>query len=127
MDYSPVLYLPTLAESFLDKIGPVARYALATACSLFAIEFALTLSLIMEGGLIFVFLVAVIVSAIYGGVGPGLVATCLTSLAIAFSPAHMQTSGVQGFSEQMQLGLYVILAICLSFFKSYMIKGKTVL
>ena len=109
----------------MDRIGPVAGYALAIACSLFAIELAMTISLIMEGRLIFVFLAAVIGSAIYGGTGPGLLATVLTTLAIVFSPPHMQSSSIWGLSGNSELGMYIFFAILASSMGAFLSRKKT--
>lgn len=109
----------------MDKLGPVARYALAIASCLFAIELALTLSLVVEGSLIVIFLAAVIVSAIYGGAGPGLLATVLTTLAIVFSPSHMQSSSLWGLSGKSELGMYTFLAILTSSVGAFLSRKKT--
>jgi diguanylate cyclase (GGDEF)-like protein len=56
-------------------------YGLAVALSVLALVLMLLLRPLMEQSVFFLFLAAVAVSAIYGGLGPGLMATTLSALA----------------------------------------------
>ena len=56
-------------------------YALAVALSVVAFLLMVLLRPLMEPSIFFLFLAAVCISALYGGVGPGLVATVLSALA----------------------------------------------
>lgn len=104
--------------------GPFVGYAFALALSLLAVEQTWHLSFIIEGTFFFLFLAVVIVTALYGGLGPGLVATVLTSLAIVFSPPPIQPLGIESLNGRLRLGLYIIVAAFVSFLVASQPKNK---
>jgi diguanylate cyclase (GGDEF)-like protein len=60
------------------------RYGLAVLLSALALLLTLLMWPLMENSIFFLFVSAVAISAVYGGLGPGLVATLLSALASAF-------------------------------------------
>jgi diguanylate cyclase (GGDEF)-like protein len=60
------------------------RYPLAVLLSALALLLTILLWPLMENSIFFLFVGAVAISAVYGGLGPGLVATLLSALASAF-------------------------------------------
>src|SRR3712207_1827161 len=60
------------------------RYGLAVLLSALALLLTLLLWPLMENSIFFLFVSAVAISAVYGGLGAGLVATLLSALASAF-------------------------------------------
>ena len=69
----------------LRSIAAILRgYVLAVALSVMALGLMVLLRPLMEPSIFFLFLAAVCLSAMYGGLGPGLVATVLSALACDF-------------------------------------------
>jgi K+-sensing histidine kinase KdpD len=79
---------------------------LAVALSALALILMLLLRPLMEPTNFFLFLAAVAVSAMYGGLGPGLVATLLSALAAFFflPPNHALLGGTE---QTLRLGVFL--------------------
>jgi diguanylate cyclase (GGDEF)-like protein len=73
--------LPSLMRLIRSAAPRLPWYGLAVALSVLALVLMLLLRPLMEHSVFFLFLAAVAVSAIYGGLGPGLMATALSALA----------------------------------------------
>jgi diguanylate cyclase (GGDEF)-like protein len=73
--------LPTLMRRIRSAAPRLPFYGLAVVLSALALVLMLLLRPLMEHSVFFLFLAAVAVSAIYGGLGPGLMATTLSALA----------------------------------------------
>jgi diguanylate cyclase (GGDEF)-like protein len=74
--------LPTLIMGRIRAAAPrLPWYGLAVGLSVLALVLMLLFRPLMEHSVFFLFLAAVAVSAIYGGLGPGLMATTLSALA----------------------------------------------
>ena len=74
--------MTSLRLSYLRSMVPLLRwYWLALGLSALALILMLLLRPLMEPSIFFLFLAAVAISALYGGLGPGLVATLLSALA----------------------------------------------
>ena len=83
--------MPTATRRLRSVIPRLRWYGLAVALSALALILMLLLRPLMEPSIFFLFLAAVAVSAMYGGLGPGLVATLLSALAANFfflAPNH---------------------------------------
>lgn len=59
-------------------------------------------------------LAAVTVSSLYGGLGPGLVATVLSALALDVLVLHSVYSHLTGFAEATRLGVFGLVAVLIS-------------
>jgi K+-sensing histidine kinase KdpD len=73
--------LPTLMRRIRSAAPRLPFYGLAVGLSALALVLMLLLRPLMEESVFFLFFAAVAVSAIYGGLGPGLMATTLSTLA----------------------------------------------
>jgi diguanylate cyclase (GGDEF)-like protein len=73
--------LPTLTRRLSSTCARLRWYGLAVGLSALALVLMLILWPLMEPSVFFLFLAAVAVSAMYGGLGPGLAATTLSALA----------------------------------------------
>jgi diguanylate cyclase (GGDEF)-like protein len=83
-------------------------YVLAVALSVMALGLMLLLRPLMEPSIFFLFLAAVSISALYGGLGPGLVATALSALACDFF--FLPSEGVPISRPEVALRLTIFLA-----------------
>jgi diguanylate cyclase (GGDEF)-like protein len=72
--------LPTLMRRIRSAVPRLPWYGLAVGLSALALVLMLLLRPLMEHSVFFLFLAAVAVSALYGGLGPGLMATTLSAL-----------------------------------------------
>jgi diguanylate cyclase (GGDEF)-like protein len=73
------------AMRYLQSVASLLRwYGLAVVLSVVALILMLLLRPLMEHSSFFLFLAAVAISALYGGLGPGVVATLLSALAVSF-------------------------------------------
>ena len=73
------------AASYLRSVAPHLRwYGLAVLLSVLALVLMVLLKPLMEHSIFFLFISAVAISALYGGLGPGLMATVLSALAANF-------------------------------------------
>ena len=73
--------LPTLMRRIRSAAPRLPFYGLAVVLSALALVLMLLLRPLMEHSIFFFFLAAVVISALYGGLGPGLVATVLSTMA----------------------------------------------
>src|SRR5829696_7881463 len=75
------MFLPPSASDHRSLGATLRRYALSVALSVAALVLMVLLRPLMEHSIFFFFLAAVVISALYGGLGPGLVATVLSTMA----------------------------------------------
>ena len=73
--------MPTLTRCLRAASPRLLWYGLAVGLSALALLLVVLLGPLIELGVFFLFLAAVTISALYGGLGPGLVATVLSALA----------------------------------------------
>jgi diguanylate cyclase (GGDEF)-like protein len=103
------------ATRFLQSVTPRLRwYALAVGLSALSLLLMLLFRPLMESSIFFLFLAAVAISAMYGGLGPGLVATLLSALAVNFfflAPYDALLSGMEG---TLRLGIFLATGVIIS-------------
>jgi hypothetical protein len=81
--YEAIFFLPTAFHP--RSIGATLRwYELSVVLSVAALAIMVLLRPLMEHSIFFLFLASVAISALYGGLGPGLVATVLSTVACGF-------------------------------------------
>ena len=93
------------------KHSPLVRYGVAVLAVGLALLLMLLLEPLMERSIFFMFVLAVMISSLYSGLGPGLLATVLSSSAIAYfllSPAYSLNIAVE---ETLRLGIFVLVAL----------------
>jgi diguanylate cyclase (GGDEF)-like protein len=106
--------LPT-ATRYLRSVSPPLRwYGLAVGLSALALTLMLLLRPLMESSIFFLFLAAVAISAMYGGLGPGLVATLLSALAANFFFLAPQYALLGGMEEALRLGIFLATGLIIS-------------
>ncbi|HLL39517.1 MAG TPA: diguanylate cyclase [Rubrobacteraceae bacterium] len=89
-------------------------YGFAVMLSVLALLLMMLLRPLLESSIFLLFLAAVAVSALYGGLGPGLVATMLSALASDFfflSPLNALLGGIE---ETLRLGIFVAVGLIIS-------------
>jgi diguanylate cyclase (GGDEF)-like protein len=105
---------PTSA-SYLRSVGRHLRwYGLAVVLSALALLLMTLLRPLMEHSIFFLFLAAVAISALYGGLGPGLVATVLSALASDFFFLPPQNALLGGMEETLRLGIFLATGLIVS-------------
>jgi diguanylate cyclase (GGDEF)-like protein len=105
---------PTSA-SYLRSVAPLPRwYGLAVVLSVLALVLMLLLRPLMEHSTFFLFIAAVAISALYGGLGPGLVATILSALASDFFFLPPQNALLGGMEETLRLGIFLATGLIVS-------------
>ncbi len=105
---------PTSA-SYLRSVVLLPRwYGLAVVFSVLALVLMLLLRPLMEHSIFFLFIAAVAISALYGGLGPGLVATVLSALASDFFFLPPQNALLGGMEETLRLGIFLATGLIIS-------------
>jgi diguanylate cyclase (GGDEF)-like protein len=89
-------------------------YGFAVALSVLALILMLLLKPLMEPSIFFLFLAAVAISALYGGLGPGLVATLLSGLAANFFFLAPYNALLSGMEETLRLGIFLATGLIIS-------------
>jgi PAS domain S-box-containing protein len=96
----------------------VMRSMLRYGTSVLAVALALLLTLLLkpllEHGIFVLFLPAVMVSAWYGGLGPGLLATLLSALSIDYFLLFLPGRLTPGWGEGSQLSVFALIAVLIS-------------
>src|SRR5215208_1766409 len=109
--------LPSLIMRRIHAAAPrLPWYGLAVVLSALALVLMLLLRPLMEHSVFFLFLAAVAISALYGGLGPGLVATVLSTAACEYffvPPDYVSLSGPEGI---LRLTIFVSTGVMLSWF-----------
>jgi diguanylate cyclase (GGDEF)-like protein len=90
------------------------RYGLALSLSALALLLALLLWPLMESSIFFLLVGAVAISAVYGGLGPGLVATFLSALASAYFFVPPRYSLLVDPEGALLLGTFVLVGLMVS-------------
>jgi diguanylate cyclase (GGDEF)-like protein len=106
--------LPTATRYLRSVSTPLRWYGLAVGLSALALVLMLLLRPLMEHSIFFLFVAAVAVSAMFGGLGPGLVATLLSVLAadyFFFEPQYTLTSEME---ETLRLGIFLSTGVIIS-------------
>jgi diguanylate cyclase (GGDEF)-like protein len=106
--------LPT-ATRFLQSAAPLLRwYGLAVGLSALALILMLLLRPLMEHSIFLLFVAAVAVSALYGGLGPGLVASLLSALATDYFFLESQNTLPSEMEETLRLGIFLSTGLIIS-------------
>jgi diguanylate cyclase (GGDEF)-like protein len=79
-----------------------------------ALVLMLLLRPLMESSIFFLFLAAVAISALYGGLGPGLVATVLSALAVNFFFLVPYSALLSEMEEILRLGIFMSTGLMIS-------------
>jgi K+-sensing histidine kinase KdpD len=96
------------------------RYATAVGASSVALVIALSIESQVDAGAFVVFLGAVAVSAWYGGLGPGLLATALGTLATSYLfVAPTASFGIGSLNAALQLAVFLLVALLVSSLHAY--------
>jgi diguanylate cyclase (GGDEF)-like protein len=106
--------MPTSA-SYLRLVAPHLRwYGLAVLLGVLALVLMVLLRPLMEHSIFLLFVAAVAISALYGGLGPGLMATLLSALAanFFFLPPHNVVLG--GMEATLRLGVFLTTGLTIS-------------
>jgi diguanylate cyclase (GGDEF)-like protein len=112
----PERALPALTHR-LRSVGPrLAWYGLAVGLSALALVLMLLSWPLMEPSVFFLFLAAVAISALYGGLGPGLVATVLSTAACEYFFVPPDYAALSGPEEALRLTIFVSTGVMLSWF-----------
>jgi diguanylate cyclase (GGDEF)-like protein len=106
--------MPT-ATRYLRSVTPRLRwYGLAVGLSALALVPMMFLRPLMEHSIFFLFVAAVAVSAMYGGLGPGLVATLLSALAINFFFLPPYTTLLSSAEDTLRLSIFLATGLIIS-------------
>lgn len=106
--------MPT-ATRYLRAVAPLLRwYGLAVVLSVLALALMLLLRPLMEHSIFFLFIAAVAISALYGGLGPGLAATLLSALAANFFFLAPYNALFSGMEETLRLGIFLATGLIVS-------------
>jgi light-regulated signal transduction histidine kinase (bacteriophytochrome) len=90
------------------------RYALAVLLSGLALILTLLLEPLLEHSIFLLFVSGVVISALYGGLGPGLVAALLSALVGTFFFVPARYSLLIGLGGILQLGVFLLVATTIS-------------
>lgn len=105
-----------LCRKFAGLLAATPRgYGLSFLASLLAVGLTILISPLTQQTPFMLFVAAVVVSAWYGGLGPGLVATIISMLAssyLIFSPA--QSFDIALGEDRLRLGLFLLVAILIN-------------
>jgi len=89
-------------------------YGLAVGLSALALILMLLLRPLMEHSIFFLFLAAVAISALYGGLGPGLVATLISALTANYFFLKPYYSLISGMEEALRLAIFLATGLIIS-------------
>ena len=100
--------LPILIMRPIRAAAPrLPGYGLAVGLSALALVLMVLLRPLMEHSTFFFFLAAVVISALYGGLGPGLVATVLSTMACALFFLPPDSVPLSGPEEALRLTIFL--------------------
>jgi diguanylate cyclase (GGDEF)-like protein len=106
--------LPTAAR-YLRSVSLFLRwYGLAVGLSALSLILMLLLRPLMEPSIFVLFLAAVAVSAMYGGLGPGLVATLISALVANYFFLEPKNVLFSNLEEALQLGIFLATGLIIS-------------
>src|SRR5215210_7293596 len=97
------------------SLGATLRwYGLSVALSAAALVLMVLLRPLMEHSIFFLFLAAVVISALYGGLGPGLVATVLSTIACDLFFLPPDGVPLSGLEEALRLTIFLSTGVIIS-------------
>src|ERR1051326_2594081 len=99
---------------FKEPFSPVLRYGVALLSVLLALTLTLVLSPLFDPPVFALFFAAVMVSAWYGGLGPGLLATTLAVLGIDLALLSSQETPALHLHSLLRLALFVLVSLLIS-------------
>src|SRR5215218_2416637 len=108
--------LPTVASRLRSVVVSLRWYALSVALSVAALVLMLLLRPLVEHSVFFLFLAAVAIGALYGGLGPGLVATVLSTAACEYFFVPPDYASLSGPGGAFRLTVFVSTGAMVSWF-----------
>jgi diguanylate cyclase (GGDEF)-like protein len=108
------IFLPPSASDHRSLGATLRWYGLSVALSAAALALMVLLRPLMEHSIFFLFLAAVAISALYGGLGPGLVATVLSTVACAFFFIPPDNVPFGGPEEVLRLTIFLLTGVMVS-------------
>ena len=97
-----------------ERRSPVLRYGAAVTSVLLALFLTLHLQPLLDPTVFSLFFAAVMVSAWYGGLGPGLAATALAVLAVEVALLPSPTMPILHLYGLLRLAVFVLVALLIS-------------
>lgn len=111
--YGAIYLLPSALRS--RSVGATLRwYGLSASLSAAALALMVLLRPLMEHSIFFLFLAAVSVSAIYGGLGPGLAATVLSTIAAGLYFLPPDVAPLSGTEMTLRLTIFLSTGVIVS-------------
>src|SRR5215213_7152858 len=111
---SGAIFLPTITSHLRSVVASLRWYALSAALSVAALVLMVLLRPLMEPSIFFLFLAAVTISALYGGLGPGLVATVLSSAACEYFFVPPDYAALSGSEGALRLAIFLSTGVMVS-------------
>src|SRR5215212_1870732 len=108
------IFLPTITSHLRSVVASLRWYALSAALSVAALVLMVLLRPLMEPSIFFLFLAAVTISALYGGLGPGLVATVLSSAACEYFFVPPDYAALSGSEGALRLAIFLSTGVMVS-------------
>ncbi|TAK01702.1 MAG: HAMP domain-containing histidine kinase, partial [Candidatus Manganitrophaceae bacterium] len=107
--------IPVQTEVFMKTYSPAVRYGAAVLVSFLAFLLSDLLFPLFHSPIFFLPLVAVMISALFGGGGPGLLATFLSAVSFIyyFLPLTLHPSA-HSANDLMRLGLFLLFSLLIS-------------
>src|SRR5215213_7203235 len=104
----------TLTRRLRSAVPGLPWYGLAVGLSALALVLMVLLRPLMEPSIFFLFLAAVTISALYGGLGPGLVATVLSSAACEYFFVPPDYAALSGSEGALRLAIFLSTGVMVS-------------
>jgi diguanylate cyclase (GGDEF)-like protein len=106
--------LPALTRRLRSAYPRLAWYGLAVGLSALALVLVVLMRPLMESSVFFLFLAAVTISALYGGLGPGLMATTLSALASNWYFPKPHDAPFGGPEEVLRMAIFLATGVIVS-------------
>ena len=106
--------MPTAIRRLRSVTPRLRRYAFAVGLSALALVLMLLLRPLMESSIFFLFVAGVAISAMYGGLGPGLVATLISALEVNFFFLPPYNTLLSGTEDTLRLGIFLATGLIIS-------------
>ena len=106
--------LPTATRRLRSVTLRLRWYAFAVGLSALALVLMLLLRPLMESSTFFLFVAAVAISAMYGGLGPGLVATLISALEVNYFFLPPYNSLLSGAEDTLRLSIFLATGLIIS-------------
>jgi len=106
--------LPSITRRLRSAVSRLPWYGLSVGLSALALALMVLMRPLMEHSVFFLFLAAVAISALYGGLGPGLVATALSTVACDFFFLPANGVPLSGPEEALRLTIFLSTGVIVS-------------